>query len=808
MTNNDERVSKIQLPATLPLLPLRDIVVFPRMLVPLFVGRGKSIAAVNYAVQHGNIIMLTVQKNSSDEAPDKTGLHDVGCLGEIMQMSELPDGTMKIVVEGLVRVAVSSYVSEHPLFMVEARHFPNELEPGDPEVEALVRSIKILFEKYVKMGTHFPPDVLSQVNEIEDPNEIVNFTMRHLAIKAGERQAVLAEPRTKLQLESVFVMMEKEIEIIKIENRVKGHVKRQMGQSQREYYLNEQMKAIQKELGRSDQKSDIEEIREKIKKACMPKDVETKAEKEVNKLDQMAPMSAEGTVVRNYLEWLTDVPWNTRSTDKLDTKAAKKILDEDHYGLEKIKDRILDYLAVRKLSKTGRGPILCLVGAPGVGKTSLGKSIARALGRKFERVSLGGVRDEAEIRGHRRTYIGAMPGRIIQSMKKAGTVNPVIMLDEVDKMTTDFRGDPSSALLEVLDPEQNKAFSDHYLEVDYDLSEVMFITTANVLHSIPSPLLDRLEVLRLSGYTEEEKIEIALGHLIPKQLKEHGLKPGQLVFSRKALSFIIRGYTRESGVRNIERLVAKVCRRTARNVVENVKLSPKLGEAGIEKILGPIKYRNEATSAHSDVGYANGLAWTESGGEMMQIEVSVVPGKGKLILTGKLGEVMRESAQAALTYIRSRAGRFSLPSNFHARSDIHIHAPEGAIPKDGPSAGITMAAAMVSAFCKVPVRYDVAMTGEITLRGKVLPIGGLKEKALAALRFGVKTVVIPKDNISDLEEIPKNVRKEIKFVPVDSMDEVLETVMAKPVFRNEGKKVRVLKKKSADHRIDSVGGVN
>ncbi|MBI3580766.1 MAG: endopeptidase La [Nitrospinae bacterium] len=702
-----ESPPKFRLPATLPLLPLRDIVVFPKMVVPLFVGR------------------------------------------------------------------------------------------------------KSILEKYLKTGGQFPPEVAAMPAGIDDPEELVNFTMRHLATKAAERQAVLAEPGVKKQLESIFLIMEREMEIIKIENRVKGHVKRQMGQTQREYYLNEQMKAIQKELGRNDQKSETDELREKIKKAGMPKDVEQKAEKEAAKLEQMAPMSAEGTVIRNYLEWLLDVPWNTRSADKLDTKAAKKVLDEDHYGLEKIKDRILDYLAVRKLSKSGRGPILCLVGAPGVGKTSLGKSIARALGRKFVRVSLGGVRDEAEIRGHRRTYIGALPGRVIQSMKKAGTVNPVMMLDEVDKMTTDFRGDTSAALLEVLDPEQNKAFSDHYLEVDYDLSEVMFITTANVLHSIPAPLLDRMEVLRLSGYTEEEKIEITLRHLIPKLVREHGLKPGQIVFTRNVLSFIIRGYTREGGVRSIERLVAKICRRTSRYVVEGKKFNPRPGVSVVEKVLGPVKYKNEAAAAHEDAGFANGLAWTETGGEMMQIEVSVVPGKGKLILTGKLGEVMRESAQAALTYIRSRSRRFSLPSNFYSRADIHIHAPEGAIPKDGPSAGITMAAAMVSAFCKVPVRYDVAMTGEITLRGKVLPIGGLKEKALAALRFGIRTVVMPKDNVGDLEDLPKNVRKEIKFVPVESMDAVLDVVMTKPVFRRDGKKVRVSRqKKPAGHPHATVGGVN
>ncbi|MBI3794330.1 MAG: endopeptidase La [Nitrospinae bacterium] len=804
--NAKERFLKSRLPEVLPLLPLRDIVVFPGMVVPLFVGRGKSIAAVNHAVDNGKIIMLAVQKNPADESPEKSGLHEVGCVGEVMQLSELPDGTMKIMVEGLARATIYSYKSETPLFLVNARILSKITDPADPEIDALVKSNRLLFDKYVKAVGHLAPEVPSQIAEIKDPADIVNFIMRHVAAGAQERQNILAEPSVKRQLEGVYMTIEKEIEIIQIENRVKGRVKRQMGQSQREYYLNEQMKAIQKELGRGDQRSEMDELREKIKKAGMPPEVEAKAEKEVNKLEQMAPLSAEGTVVRNYLEWLTDVPWKAHSVEKLDTKLAQKVLDEDHFGLEKVKDRILDYLAVRKLSKTGRGPILCLVGAPGVGKTSLGKSIARAMGRKFVRVSLGGVRDEAEIRGHRRTYIGALPGRIIQSMKKAGTINPVLMLDEVDKMTADFRGDPSAALLEVLDPEQNKAFSDHYLEVDYDLSEVMFITTANTLHSIPAPLLDRMEVLRMSGYTEDEKIGIAQGFLIPKQMEEHGLQKDQLVFSRKALSFIIRGYTRESGVRSIERLIAKVCRRTARNVVEGVKFSPSVGDTVLKKMLGPVKFREEGAKAHGEFGFANGLAWTENGGEMMQIEVSVVPGKGRLILTGKLGEVMRESAQAALTYIRSRARLFSLPTKFYSRTDIHIHAPEGAIPKDGPSAGITMASAMVSAFCKTPVRHDVAMTGEITLRGKVLPIGGLKEKALAALRFGVKTVVIPKDNVGDLEEIPKNLLKEIKFVPVDSMDAVLDAVMSKSVFKG-GSKVRVLKKKHSGPQLDSIGGI-
>ncbi|MBI5179600.1 MAG: endopeptidase La [Nitrospinae bacterium] len=803
-----DRLSRLKFPAALPLLPLRDIVVFPRMMAPLFVGREKSVSAINYAVERGNIVFLSAQKQADNEAPGLEDIYPTGCVAEILQVFRMQDGTVKIMVEGLARGVISAVQEQADLFVVEVQPLIAEFRPDDPEVEALSRGLRLLFERYVKISNRFPGGLALPPQGVVDPEELGDVVMSHLGLSTAERQAILEQASLKARLEAVSVQLEKEVEIIQIEKRVKGRVKKQMDQSQREYYLNEQMKAIQKELGRPDVKSEVEELREKVKKAGMPKEVETKALKEVGKLEQMPPMSAEGTVVRNYVEWLTDVPWSERSQDRLDTKHAKDVLDEDHHGLETVKERILDYLAVRKLSKSGRGPILCLVGPPGVGKTSLGKSIARALGRKFVRVSLGGVRDEAEIRGHRRTYIGALPGRIIQSMKKAGTVNPVMMLDEVDKMTVDFRGDPSSALLEVLDPEQNKSFSDHYLEVDYDLSPVMFITTANVLHTIPAPLLDRMEVLRMPGYTEEEKIEIAAGYLVPKQLQEHGLEPAQLALSKTTLSYIIRHYTREAGVRNIERLIAKVCRKVARNVVENKKYPSNLRPADVAKLLGPEKYRAEVAAKHTDIGFANGLAWTETGGEMIHIEVSVVPGKGRLILTGKLGEVMRESAQAALTYLRSRAKRFGLPTNFHARTDIHVHAPEGAIPKDGPSAGITMASAIVSAFCKVPVRHDIAMTGEITLRGKVLPIGGLKEKSLAARRAGISTIVFPKENERDLEEIPKNIRQEIRFIPVESMDEVLAAVMTKPVFRGTAK-VRVGQKKKPDvPRVDTATGIN
>ncbi|MEE8484650.1 MAG: endopeptidase La [Nitrospinota bacterium] len=792
----------------LPLLPLRDIVVFPTMAVPLFVGREKSIRAVEFAIEHDNLIMLSAQKSAQKEDPKPDDIYEVGCIAEVAQIFKMPDGTVKIMVEGLVRAKITDYKSTEPLFVVDSKKLTRiETKKGDRELEVLVRSVRELFPSYVKAGHRMPMEILDTLTGIEDPEELCNAVLAHVVFNVADRQAILKETDIKKQFKKLADCLEKEIDIQRIEKRLKGRVKKQMDKTQRDYYLNEQIKAIQKELGHSDAQSEIGETRERIKKSKMPKDVEFKALKELRKLEQMPPMSAEGTVVRNYLEWLLDVPWSKRSKDNLDTKRAKKVLDEDHFGLQKIKERIVDYLAVRKLSKSGRGPILCFVGPPGVGKTSLGKSIARALGRKFVRVSLGGIRDEAEIRGHRRTYIGALPGRIIQSMKKAGTVNPVIMLDEVDKMSVDFRGDPSSALLEALDPEQNNSFSDHYLEVDYNLSGVMFITTANVLHTIPAPLLDRMEVLRIAGYTEHEKMKIASNFLLPKQMKEHGLKRAQAAFSDGILTRIVRHYTREAGVRNLERTLAKVCRKIVRKVVEKKKYNPEINSAGLSKFLGPIKFRSEKAEAHNEVGFALGLAWTETGGEIMNIEVSVVPGKGKLTLTGKLGDVMRESAHAALTYIRSRAKRFGLSPSFHAKNDIHIHVPEGAIPKDGPSAGITMAAAMVSAFCKVPVRHGVAMTGEVTLRGKVLPIGGLKEKTLAAHRAGIRNLVIPIDNKRELEEIPGNIRKEIKFLPVESMDEVLGIVMTEPVFMAK-KKVRQKKKPPSSRRLNADIGIN
>ncbi len=798
----DNSRAKTTLPGVLPLIPLRDIVVFPRMAVPLFVGREKSVRAVEQALAQGNQIMLCAQKKASNEEPQPDDIHSVGCVSEIVQVFRLPDGTVKIMVEGIRRAAIERFEAQDPFYRVAVRSLKTQSAERDARMEALVRGLRVLFDRYVKVSNRLPSQAMAQFNEAEDAEELTDLIMAHFPLKTDERQKLLATLDLKRRAEEMMELLEREVEIIQIEKRLEGRVKKQMDQSQREYYLNEQIKAIQKELGRGDHRSEMDELRDQVKAANMPAEAEAKALKEIGKLEQMPPMSAESTVVRNYVEWLVELPWSARTKDNMDTRHARKILDEDHYGINEVKERILDFLAVKQLSASPKGSILCLVGPPGVGKTSLGKSIARALGRKFVRVSLGGVRDEAEVRGHRRTYIGALPGRIVQSMKKAGTVNPVMMLDEIDKMTADFRGDPSSALLEVLDPEQNRNFSDHYIELDYDLSQVMFIATANVLHTIPAPLQDRMEIIRLAGYMEEEKVRIAASYLLPKQVVENGLKENALLLSDGFMAKLIRGYTREAGVRNLERVLAKLCRKVARNVVERKKYNPNLKAADIEKMLGPAKYRADEAPAHADPGFANGLAWTEVGGELMHIEATVVPGKGRLTLTGKLGDVMKESGQAAVTYLRSRAEAFGLAPDFYSHYDMHIHAPEGAIPKDGPSAGITMVSALVSAFTRIPVRHDVAMTGEITLRGKVLPIGGLKEKALAARRAGIRTVVIPRENLKDLEEIPKPLRKEIKFVPVETMDEVLKTVMSAPVFK------KVKKLRSRGPAKPPVGGLD
>jgi len=775
-----------------PLLPLRDIVVFPGMVTPLFVGREKSIKAVDYAIEkNDSMIMLSAQKTAGEENPNEDGIYNIGCLCQIMQIFKMPDETVKIMVEGISRATILDYVSTSPLFIVKSKEFahkPYKVVPA--KIEAVMRNVKSLFDKYIILEHRFQPGHIISVADIGNPDSLVDTVMSHINAKTALRQLILSEASAEKRISMLIKFLKEEIEILQIEKKVKGRVKKQMDKSQKEYYLNEQMKAIQKELGKADAKSDHSEYRSRILKCEMPETVESKALKELAKLELMPPMSAEGTVVRNYLDWLLDLPWTKRTSDNLNTQEALTVLNEDHYGLEDIKERVLEFLAVKQLSKTGKSPILCLVGPPGVGKTSLGKSVARALGRKFVRVSLGGIRDEAEIRGHRKTYIGSLPGRIIQSMKKAGTINPVLMLDEIDKMSSDFRGDPSSAMLEVLDPEQNKTFSDHYLEVDYDLSNILFITTANMLNPIPIPLLDRMEVLEISGYTEKEKLEIGKMFLVPKQLKENGLSTKELKFTDKAILKLINSYTREAGVRNLEREISSICRKTARKLVEKKKYPVKPNPADIVKYLGPEKYRHETTEEHEEPGFAIGMAWTRVGGDIMNVEVSVVEGKGKLILTGKLGDVMKESAQAALTYIRSRATQFNLKKDFYAKSDIHIHFPEGAIPKDGPSAGITMVTAMVSAFCKVPVRHDVSMTGEVTLRGKVLPIGGLKEKVLAAHRAGIKEIIFPIENKKDLEKIPGNVIEEIKFTPVASMDEVLMVAMSGSVFVEPKKKVR------------------
>ncbi|MEW6776368.1 MAG: endopeptidase La [Bdellovibrionota bacterium] len=760
---------------TLPLLPLRDIIVFPHMVVPLFVGREKSIAALEEAMNRDKQILLTAQKKAKTNEPAPEDVYPVGTLASIIQLLRLPDRTMKVLVEGKKRVQIDRFLPSENYFLVEAHEIPEEGSEG-LEIEALLRSVKSSFEQYVRLNKRIPPEMLLSVSQIDEPGRLADTIVTHLAqLKLSDKQALLEEPNTSRRLNSIFQKLNEEIEILKVERSIKSRVKRQMEKTQREYYLNEQMRAIQRELGERDEfKNEFAEIEEKIREKKLSEEAFNKVTKELKKLKMMSPMSAEATVVRNYIDWILALPWQEFTDDKLDLKVAEEILEADHYGLDKIKDRIVEYLAVLRLVKKMRGPILCLVGPPGVGKTSLGKSIARALGRKFVRVSLGGVRDEAEIRGHRRTYIGAMPGKIIQSIKKAGTCNPVFLLDEVDKMSADFRGDPASALLEVLDPEQNNTFNDHYLDMDYDLSNVMFIATANVQQNIPAPLLDRMELIRLPGYTEEEKFEIARRHLIPKQVESHGLKPEQVEFTRPAVYEVIRKYTREAGVRNLEREIASICRKATRDIVADdgvtkVSVTPR----AVNKYLGVYKYRHGQAEEKDQVGLTTGLAWTEVGGELLTIEVATVTGKGKVTITGKLGDVMQESAQAALSYVRSRADWLGIDKNLFQKLDIHIHVPEGATPKDGPSAGIALATSIASAFTKIAVRSTVAMTGEITLRGRVLPIGGLKEKLIAAHRGGLKKVLIPKDNEKDLAEIPKKIQAGLQIVPVEHMDEVL-----------------------------------
>ena len=779
LTNNKIRIS-------IPLLPLRDIVVFPHMVAPLFVGRKKSIEALENAVALDKQIFLATQMDAKLDEPEEKDIFTVGTLGTILQLLRLPDGTVKVLVEGKGRGQITQFLPNKSFFLVEVERLAENDEEG-PEVMALIRSVNSTFEQYAKLNKKLPPEVLMSVTSIEDPSKLADTIAAHLAIKIEERQKLLEVLSPARRLERVYEMMRSEIEIMQIEQRIKTRVKKQMEKTQREYYLSEQMRAIQKEMGEKfDQKNELRELEKKIKRKKMPKEAKAKVQHELAKLKMMSPMSAEATVVRNYIDWLISLPWNTRTKDKLDINEAQTILDEDHYGLEKPKQRILEYLAVQSLVKKMKGPILCLVGPPGVGKTSLAKSVARATGRNFIRLSLGGVRDEAEIRGHRRTYIGAMPGKIIQSLRKAKSNNPVFCLDEVDKMSTDFRGDPSAALLEVLDPEQNSAFNDHYLDVDYDLSEIMFITTANTLHSIPLPLQDRMEIIRLPGYTEDEKLAIAKRFLVPKQTAANGLSAENVEFSDNALLTIIRRYTRESGVRNLEREIASVCRKVAKEVVRLGRDTRiKVSSSSIPSYLGVPKFRYGKTEEKDEIGLATGLAWTEVGGELLQIEVVVMPGGGKLTITGKLGDVMQESARAAVSYVRSRCQQLGIDTDFYKNVDIHIHVPEGAIPKDGPSAGITIATAIASALLKRPVRRDLAMTGEITLRGRVLPIGGLKEKILAAHRGQVKTVIIPEENRKDIKEIPPRILRSLELVLVEHMDQVLE----RAIILNEGERL-------------------
>ena len=761
-----------------PLLPLRDIIVFPHMVVPLFVGRQRSIKALEEATQKQSMIFLSSQKDAKTNDPSEDDIYRIGTLGSVVQMLKLPDGTVKVLIEGKRRAKVARFVANPDFFLVEVDEAPEVVE-RNTEIEALVREVHSTFENYVKLKKKIPPEMVMSVSSIDEPGRLADTIVAHLGIKLEDRQNLLETFNASERLEKVLGHMRAEIEILEVERRIRSRVKKQMERSQKEYYLNEQMRAIQKELGEKDEfKNEIQEIEDKLKQKKLSAEAKDKVEKELKKLKMMSPMSAEATVVRNYIDWILSLPWNEFTDDKLDINEAERVLEEDHYGLERVKERILEYLAVQSLVGKIKGPILCLVGPPGVGKTSLGRSIARATGRKFIRVSLGGVRDEAEIRGHRRTYIGALPGKIVQSMKKAGSSNPVFLMDEIDKMSTDFRGDPSSALLEVLDPEQNTTFNDHYLDLDYDLSKVMFITTANTLDRIPRPLQDRMEIIRIAGYTELEKLSIAKKYLIEKQREANGLTADNLIFTDNAILGVIRHYTKEAGVRNLEREIAAICRKVAVEVVRKDRNAHiQVGSKSLHKYLGPIKFRYGKAETEVKIGVTTGLAWTELGGELLATEVTIMPGKGQLIITGKLGDVMQESAQAAMSYVRSRAAELGMEKDFYQKLDIHIHVPEGAIPKDGPSAGITMATSLVSALMKIPVHNDLAMTGEITLRGTVLPIGGLKEKVLAAHRAGIKKVLIPAENEKDIEEIPASVLKTVELELVSHMDQVLKKAL-------------------------------
>jgi len=757
----------------LPLLPLRGILVFPYMVIHLDVGREKSVKAIEEAMVQDRMIFLATQKEAQKDEPDHEDIFEVGTIAEVKQLLKLPGGTIRVLVEGLGRAKIDEYVENEPFFRVSLTEFVDE-DNKTPEIEALMRSLVYQFEQYIKISKKIPPEAVVSIVNLEEAGRLADIVASHLTLKIDDKQRVLEAVTVEKRLELLSGIVAKEMEIVELERKLNIRVRKQMEKSQKEYYLREQMKAIQKELGDKDERvAEAEEYREKIAKAKLPKDINERALKEVERLEKMPPMAAESGVIRNYLDWMLDLPWTKQTKDRLNINKAEEILDEDHYGLGKVKERILEYLAIRQLTKKMKGPILCFVGPPGVGKTSLVRSIARALERKYIRMSLGGVRDEAEIRGHRRTYVGAMPGRIIQGIRQVKSKNPVFLLDEIDKMSMDFRGDPSAALLEVLDPEQNSTFADHYLEAPFDLSNVMFITTANALHNIPRPLLDRMEIIYIAGYTEEEKVEISKRYLVPKQTKEHGLTKEQINLSDNTLRRLIREYTRESGVRSLERQIATVCRKAARQIVEEPDKKVKVTTHSLPLFLGIPRYRYGLVEQSDQVGVATGLAWTEVGGDTLAIEVSTVKGKGKLTLTGKLGEVMKESAQAGFSYIRTKVHELNISEDFHENLDIHVHVPEGAIPKDGPSAGITMAAALASALMNKKIRRDVAMTGEITLRGRVLPVGGIKEKVLAAHRAGIKTIIMPMDNKKDLEEIPAKVKGKLQFFLVEHMDEVL-----------------------------------
>jgi len=792
--NNKERLA---------VLPLRGALVFPNMVLHLDVGRERSILALEKAMMKDNRILLVTQKEAKTDEPTANDLYEVGTVARIKQMIKLPGGTIRVLVEGLNRAKLLELITEEQFLEAETEIIEDDPK-RTPEIEAQMRAVQYQFEQYIKISRKVPPETLSTVSDIEEPGRFADVIASHLTMKIQQKQEILEAIDPGKRLEKLNEILAREMEILEIERKINLRVRKQMEKTQKEYYLREQMKAIQKELGEKDERmAEAEEYREKIAEAGLPEEVEDKALKEVERLEKMPPAAAEGIVIRTYLDWLLDLPWSVETADRLDLDLAEKILDEDHYGLQKVKERIIEYLAVRQLAEKLKGPILCLIGPPGVGKTSLAKSVARALERNFVRISLGGVRDEAEVRGHRRTYIGALPGRIIQGMRQAKSKNPVFLMDEIDKMSTDFRGDPSAALLEVLDPEQNNSFSDHYIEVPFDLSQVMFITTGNTTYNIPQPLLDRMELIHIPGYTEEDKVEIAGQYLIPKQIQEHGLSDKNLEISEGAVRRIIREFTREAGVRNLERSISSICRKVAREVVKDRQKYIKLTRQNLQKYLGIPRYRFGSAEKEDEIGVATGLAWTESGGDLLSIEITLMKGKGKMTLTGQLGDVMQESAKAAMSYIRSRAESLGLEENFYEEIDIHIHVPEGAIPKDGPSAGIAMATALASALTRTPIRKDVTMTGEITLRGRVLPVGGVKEKMLAAHRAGIKYMVMPAENRRDLSDIPQNVRRKIEVKLVEHMDEVLEMALVKPV---EGKKPAQKGKKIRENDLNLPAG--